>query len=202
MLLYYTTGACSLAPHIALREAGLSFELKKVDIHTKRLDDGGDFTQVNSKGYVPALQLSNGEILTEAPVILQYIADQKPESGLAPKAGTLERYRLEEWLNFTSSEIHKSFSPLFNPAASPDWKASGLAALARRFTWLDPQLKARTHLLGDRFTVADAYLFVTLSWSGHVGIDLGKWPSLAAYVGRIGGRPKVIEALRAEGLVK
>jgi glutathione S-transferase len=202
MQLYYYPGACSLAAHIVLREAGLTFELKKVDIHTKRIDGGGDFTQVNSKGYVPALKLESGEVLTEAPVILQYIADQKPDSGLAPKPGTIERYRLEEWLSFTSSEIHKSFSPLFNPAAAPDWKAGSTAALTRRLDWLGPQLKGRTHLLGDRFTAADAYLFVTLSWSSHVGVDLGKWPTLAAYVERIGHRPKVIEALRAEGLMK
>jgi len=202
MQLYYYPGACSLAPHISLREAGLPFELQKVDIHTKRIDGGGDYTQVNSKGYVPALKLTSGEVLTEVPVILQYIADQKPESGLAPKPGTIERYRLGEWLNFTSSEIHKSFSPLFNPTAAADWKAGSTAALTRRFDWLGPQLKGRTHLLGDRFTVADAYLFVTLSWSGHVGIDLGKWPSLGTYVQGIGRRPKVIEALRAEGLIK
>ena len=202
MQLYYYPGACSLAPHITLREAGLPFELQKVDIHTKRIDGGGDYTQVNSKGYVPALKLTSGEVLTEAPVILQYIADQKPESGLAPKPGTIERYRLEEWLNFTSSEIHKSFSPLFNPTAAADWKAGSTATLTRRFDWLGPQLKSRTHLLGDRFTVADAFLFVTLSWSGHAGIDLGKWPSLATYVQGISRRPKVIEALRAEGLIK
>lgn len=202
MQLYYSPGACSLAPHIVLREAGLTFELKKVDIHTKRIHGGGDFTQVNSKGYVPALKLASGEVLTEAPVILQYIADQKPESGLAPRPGTLERYRLEEWLNFTSSEIHKSFSPLFNPAAGPDWKAGSAAALKRRLDWLDPQLKDRAHLVGDRFTAADAFLFVTLSWSGHVGIELGNWPALPVYVERIGRRPKVIEALRAEGLMK
>lgn len=202
MQLYYFPGACSLAPHIALRETGQTFELKKVDIHAKRIEGGADYTQVNPKGYVPALKLASGEVLTEAPVILQYIADQKPDSGLAPKPGTLERYRLQEWLNFTSSEIHKSFSPLFNPATPPDWKAGATAALTRRLDWLDSQLKGRTHLLGDKFTAADAYLFVTLSWTGHVGMDLGKWPSLKAYVERIARRPKVIEALRAEGLMQ
>lgn len=202
MQLYYTPGACSLAPHIALREAGLSFGLKKVDIHTKRIEGGGDFTQVSSKGYVPALELSSGEILTEAPVILQYIADQKPDSGLAPKPGSIERYRVEEWLSFTSSEIHKSFTPLFIPTAGAQWKAGASGMLARRFDWLNTQLTGRTHLQGESFTVADAYLFVTLSWTGHVGIELGKWPALAAYVERIGRRPKVIEALRAEGLMK
>jgi glutathione S-transferase len=202
MQLYYYPGACSLAPHIVLREAGLPFELKKVDIHTSQIEGGGDFKQVNSKGYVPALKLTSGEVLTEAPVVLEYIADQKPESGLAPKPGTIERYRLAEWLNFTSSEIHKSFSPLFNPTAAADWKAGSAAALTRRLDWLGPQLNGRAYLLGDRFTAADAYLFVTLSWSGHVGIDLGKWPSLATYFQGIGRRPKVIEALRAERVTK
>jgi len=202
MQLYYYPGACSLAPHIALREAGLTFELKKVDLHTKQVDGGGDFTKVNSKGYVPALKLDSGEVLTEAPVILQYIADQKPDSGLAPKPGTLERYRVSEWLNFTSSEIHKSFAPLFNPAAAPEWKAGSTGVLTRRLEWVQSQLEDRTNLVGDRFTVADVFLFVTLSWSSYVGIELGKWPALAAYSERIGRRPKVTEALRAEGLLK
>ncbi|HUK02658.1 MAG TPA: glutathione transferase GstA [Steroidobacteraceae bacterium] len=202
MLLYYTPGACSLSPHIVLREAGLPFELKRVDIGTRKIDGGGDYLKVNPKGYVPALKLDSGEILTEGPAIVQYLADQRPESGLAPKAGTLERTRLQEWLNFISTEIHKSFSPLFNPAASADWKAGTTQNLTRRFDWLAPQLGSRTHLMGERFTVADAYLFVTLSWSGHVNIDLGKWPQLTSYVARIGARPKVIEALKAEGLLK
>lgn len=202
MQLYYYPGACSLAPHIALREAGLEFELKKVDIRTRKVEGGGDFMQVNSKGYVPALVLASGEVLTEAPVILEYIADRKPESGLAPRSGTIERYRVEEWLNFTSSEIHKSFTPLFMPGTGAEWKSGATGMLARRFDWLDKQLAGRTHLVGERFTVADAYLFVTLSWCGHVGIELGKWPALSAYAAGIGRRPKVIEALRAEGLMK
>lgn len=202
MQLYYSPGACSLAPHIVLREAGLSFELKKVDFRTKQIDGGGDFTQINGKGYVPALRLDSGEILTEGPVILQYIADRRPDSGLAPKAGTLERYRLEEWLAFVSSEIHKSFGTLFNPSLSADWKAGVTATLTKRLDWLDPQLRGRSHLLGDPFTAADAYLFTTLSWAPHVGIDLAKWPALASFTKRVAGRPKVIEALRAEGLVQ
>jgi glutathione S-transferase len=200
MLLYYTPGACSLSPHIALREAGLPFELKKVDFRTKQIEGGGDFTRVNPKWYVPALELDSGEILTEGPVVVQYIADQRPESGLAPKAGTLERYRLQEWLNFVSTEIHKSFSPLFNPNAAPDWKTGTTGNLVKRLDWLESRLQGATYLLGDRFTVADGYLFVTLSWSGHVGIDLARWPALAAYTGRVAARPKVKEALRAEGL--
>ncbi len=202
MQLYYSPGACSLSPHIALREAGLPFELKKVDIRTKKLEGGGDFTQINAKGYVPALRLDGGEVLTEGAVIVQYIADQRPASGLAPKPGTLERYRLEEWLAFVGSEIHKSFGPLFNPSISSDWRAGLTATLAKRFDWLDPQLRHRSYLLGESFTVADGYLFTVLGWARHVGIDLGKWPALAAYLQRIGGRPKVIEALRAEGLAQ
>jgi glutathione S-transferase len=201
MQLYYSPGTCALASHISLLEAGLPFELIRVDIHTKQIEGGGDFRQVNGKGYVPALKLASGEVLTEGPAIVQYVADQKPDSGLAPKAGTMDRYRLQEWLNFVSSEIHKSFSPLFNPQAAPEWKAGTTANLERRLDWLEPQLAARPYLLGDRFTVADAYLFTVLSWSGHVGIDLGKRPSLAGYVKRIGSRPKVVEALRQEGLI-
>jgi glutathione S-transferase len=200
MLLYYTPGACSLSPHIALREAGLPFELKKVDIRTKQIEGGGDFMQINSKGYVPALKLDSGEILTEGPVVTQYIADLRPESGLAPKAGTLERYRLAEWLNFISTEIHKSFSPLFNPNAAPEWKTGVTGNLVRRFDWLEPRLQGTSYLTGERFTVADCYLFATLGWSGHVGIELARWPALSAYVQRVAARPKVKEALRAEGL--
>lgn len=202
MQLYYTPGACSLSPHIALREAGLRFELKKVDIHTKQLEGGGDFTKINGKGYVPALKLDSGEILTEGPAIVQYIADQRPESGLAPKAGTLERYRLQEWLSFIGSEIHKPLGSLFNPSISADWKAGATALIAKRFDWLDPQLRDRSHLLGEPFTVADGYLFTTLGWTRYVGIDLAKWPRLARFTQHVGSRPKVIEALRAEGLLQ
>jgi glutathione S-transferase len=202
MLLYYVPGACSLSVDIALREAGLPFELKKVDIHTKQMEGGGDFLHVNSKGYVPALRLDGGAVLTEAAAILQYVADQRPQSGLAPKAGTLERYRLQEWLSFLSSEVHKSFSPLFNPALGADWKAGTTANLSKRLDWLDAHLRHQSHLLGDQFTVADALLYVMLNWAGHVGLDLARWPSLAAFHRRVGERPKVVEALRAEGLAK
>jgi len=202
MKLYYSPGACSLSPHIALLEAGLSAELVKVDTGAKTFAGGGDFWKVNGKGYVPALELPNGQVLTEGPAIVQYIADQKPDSGLAPKAGTLERYRLQEWLNFITSEIHKNFSPLFNKAASPEWKAGVTANLHKRFDWLATQLEGKSYLLGDRFTVADGYLFTVLGWAKHVGIDLNKWPALVAFQGRVASRPKVQEALKAEGLLK
>ncbi len=202
MKLYFSPGACSLSPHIVLREAGLAFDLVKVDLKSKKLADGGDYLQVNPKGYVPLLELDNGQRLSEGPAIVQYLADQKPETGLAPKAGTMERYRLQEWLNFLSSEVHKQFSPLFNPAASEDWKQAVRGNLARRFDWLAPQLAARPYLMGDRFTVADAYLFTLLNWCSFTGVDLGRWPALKEYHARVGARPKVREALKAEGLAK
>ncbi len=202
MKLYFSPGACSLSPHIVLREAGLAFDLVKVDLKSKKLADGGDYLQVNPKGYVPLLELDNGQRLSEGPAIVQYLADQKPETGLAPKAGTMERYHLQEWLNFLSSEVHKQFSPLFNPAASEDWKQAVRGNLARRFDWLAPQLAARPYLMGDRFTVADAYLFTLLNWCSFTGVDLGRWPALKEYHARVGARPKVREALKAEGLAK
>jgi glutathione S-transferase len=202
MKLYYSPGACSLSPHIVLREAGFPVELKKVDLANKTIEGGGDYLQVNPKGYVPTVELPNGEALTEGPAIVQYIADQNADSRLAPKAGTLERTRLQEWLNFITSEIHKSFSPLFNKTASADWKAGATANLTKRFDFLSSKLQGKKYLLGDQFTVADAYLFTTLSWSKYVNLDLSKWPVLVDYVARVGARPKVQEALKAEGLVK
>lgn len=202
MKLYFSPGACSLSPHIVAREAGIPLEMQKVDLKTKQMDGGGDYTQVNAKGYVPALRLDDGSLLTEGPAIVQYLADSKPESGLAPQAGTMERYRLQEWLNFISTEIHKQFSPLFNPQASADWKAAGQDNLARRFAWITQQLAGKTYLMGDRFTVADAYLFTVLNWCQWVEIDLAKWPVLKAYADRVAARPKVQEALKAEGLLK
>ena len=202
MKLYFSPGACSLSPHIVLREAGLAFDLVKVDLKSKKLADGGDYLQVNPKGYVPLLELDNGQRLSEGPAIVQYLADQKPETGLAPKAGTMERYRLQEWLNFLSSEVHKQFSPLFNPATSEDWKQAVRTNLARRFDWLAPQLASRPYLLGERFTAADAYLFTLLNWCSFTGVDLGRWPALKEYHARVGARPKVREALKAEGLAK
>ena len=202
MKLYYSPGACSLSPHIALREAGLPFDLVKVDTKTHTFDGGGDYYSVNGKGYVPVLELDSGERLTEGPAIVQYIADRKPESGLAPKAGTMERVRLQEWLNFLTSEIHKSFSPLFSADTPEDYKPVVRKKLAGRFDWLSKQLEGRQYLVGDHFTVADGYLFVLLGWANFVGMKLEDWPVLKAYRDNIAKRPSVKEALKAEGLAK
>jgi glutathione S-transferase len=201
MKLYFSPGACSLSPHIVLREAGLPFELEQVDLGSAKTLAGADYTRINPNGYVPALLLDDGDVLTEGPAIVQYLADRKPESRLAPQAGTLERYHLMEWLNFISSEIHKSFSPLFNPNAAEAWKNGARELLARRLDTLAKKLEGRPHLMGSLFTVADAYLFTVLRWGGHVGFDLGRWPVLTDYLARIGVRPKVQEALEAEGLI-
>ena len=201
MKLYYSPGACSLSPHIVLLEAGLNFTAEKVDLKSKKTETGADFTTVNSKGAVPALVMEDGKLLTEGAAIVQYVADQKPQSGLAPANGTLERYRLMELLNYIASEMHKGYSPLFNPAITPEAKAAAIAALDKKFTFLTAQLGDKPYLLGDTFTVADAYLFTVLSWSARVGVDLGTWPALAAYVARVKSRPKVQEALKAEGLL-
>ena len=202
MKLFFSPGACSLSPHIALLEAGLPFDKQRVDTKTKVMEGGGDFWAINSKGYVPFLQLDNGQYLSEGPAIVQYIADQKPESGLAPKAGTLERYRLQEWLNYITSEIHKGFGPLFDPSYSAEVKQAFKDKLGKRFDWLSKQLDGKNYLTGDTFTVADGYLFTTLNWGQWVGIDLANWPVLAAYHARVAARPKVQEALKAEGLIK
>jgi glutathione S-transferase len=202
MKLYYLSAACSLAAHIALREAGLKFELVKVDRRTKKAADGLDFNEVNPKGYVPALTLDDGEVLTENVAVLQYIADRNPAAKLAPPAGTMERYRLVEWLSFINSEVHKGFSPLFRDDAPEDVKQYTRKNLERRLDYLDRILGGRTFLMGEQFTVADAYLFVVASWGRHVNVDLGRWPALQRHVERVGQRPHVVEALKAEGLVK
>ena len=201
MKLYYSPGACSLSPHIVARELGLPIQLKKVNNKDKTVEGGGDYWKVNGKGYVPALELDNGEVLTEGPAIVQYLADQKPEAGLAPRAGSLERYRLQEWLNFVTSEIHKQFSPLFRPNTPDDYKTIARENLTKRFAWLDQQLAGKEYLLGNRFTVADAYLFTVLGWTVPMKIDLKQWPNVAAYVDRIRKRPKVKEAMQEEGLL-
>ena len=198
MKLYYMTGTCSLASNIALREAGLPFELVKVDRHTRRTADGGDYREVNPKGYVPALTLAGGETLTENVAVLQYIADQAPAAQLAPAAGTLERYRLVEWLAFINSELHKSFSPLFSQAAPEAAKEYALGNVTQRLELLQRLLGERTFLMGETFTVADAYLFVVLGWASYVKLDIGRWPELKRYFDRIRARPSVIEALRSE----
>jgi glutathione S-transferase len=202
MKLYYSPGACSLSPHIVSREAGIPLDLQKVSTKDKTMEGGGDYWQVNGKGYVPALKLDDGQLLTEGPAIVQYLADRKPESGLAPKNGTPERYRLQEWLNFITAEIHKGFSPLFRPTTPDEYKTISKENLAKRFDWLDQQLKGKDYLMGKTFTVADAYLFVVLGWTKPTGIDLARWPNLAAFHARVAARPKVKEAMVAEGLIK
>ena len=199
MKLYYLKGACSLASYISLCELGVKFDAAEIDRATKKTSDGEDFTQVNSKGYAPTLRLDNGQVLTENVAVLQYIADLKPEAKLAPPAGTLERTRLVEWLAFLNSEIHKNISPLFGQNHE-EVKKFAVANLTKRLDWLENQLGSRNYLMGDQFTVADAYLFVILGWFGHVGLDLGKWPKLQALRERVGKRPSVDQALRAEGL--
>lgn len=200
MKLYFAPGACSLAPHIVLREVAYRFDVERVDLAKKETASGEDYTGINPKGYVPALRLDDGEVLTEVAAILQYLADQKPESGLAPRPGTMERYRLMEWLNFVSSEIHKQFSPLFNPKITPEWKAHQLDVLGRRFDYLAGQLAGKPYLMGDAFTVADAHLFTVLNWSNFLQVDLGNWPRLQDYLTRVAARPAVQEAMSAEGL--
>lgn len=200
--LYFSPGACSLSPHIALREAGLPFTLEQVDLKEKKTKPGADFLAVNTKGQVPVLELESGERLTEGPAIVQYIADQAPASGLAPANGTLPRYHLQEWLNFVTSEIHKSFTPLFKPNTPDEYKKIAKENLAARFDHLDKRLAGRQYLLGDSFTVADAYCFTVVNWSRFHNIEVAKWPNLKAYMDRVAARPKVQEALKAEGLLK
>jgi glutathione S-transferase len=199
MKLYISTGACSMASNIALHEAGIQFELTKVDKRTKRVD-GVDFATINPKGYVPALRLDDGQVLTENVAVLQYIADLSPAAKLAPAAGTMERYRLQEWLSFINSELHKSFTPLFSSEATEDMKTYSRNYLAKRLSYLEGALGDKKYLMGDQFTVADAYLFTVLGWSSHVGVDIGA--KLKGYVDRVRARPHVIEAMTAEGLIK
>lgn len=202
MKLYYAPGACSLASHIALQESGLPFEIDKLNVPSKTTSAGEDYMQLNPKGYVPAIRLNDGSVLTEGAVILQYIADQKPDSGLAPKAGTRERYRLQEWLNFIGTEIHKSYGPLFNKTTTDDAKNSARILLSKRLAYVESQLANKPYLMGSSFTVADAYLFVTLSWSDHAGFDLGQFPRIKEYIAKIRIRPAVQAAMRAEGLIQ
>jgi glutathione S-transferase len=200
--LYYSPGACSLSPHILLRELGLPFDLEKVDTKAGKTEKGADFRAVNPKGYVPALQLDDGQVLTEGPAIVQYLADRKPEARLAPPAGSLERYRLAEWLNYITSELHKSVGSLFNKDMPDAWRKYTQDAIGKKFDHLTKQLEGKKYLMGDQLTVADVYLFVVLGWTRWVGIDLAKWPALTAYTGRIAERPAVQAALKAEGLTK
>ena len=199
MKLYYSPGACSFSPHIALREIGIDFELVKVDIKSgKVVADGSDFKSINPKGYVPFLQLDDGQTLSEGPAIVQYIADLKPEAGLAPRADSFERYRLQEWLGFINSEIHKSFGPLFNASASEDQKNNARANLSKRLNFVADHLAKNDYLLGAQFSVADAYLYTVLRWTRSTGIDLAPWPALSRFQERVGARPSVQAAKAAE----
>jgi glutathione S-transferase len=196
MKLYFSPGACSLHPHITLREAGVAFDLVRVDLRAHKLHDGSDFYAINPKGYVPVLEFDDGARLTEGAVIDQYVADRKPESKLLPAAGTMERYRAQEWLNFIASEVHKSFGPLFgNDEAA---KVAPRARLEKRFDFVAKTLESQPYLMGDTFTVADAYLYNMLRWTTSTGIDLGKWAALKAFFARVDARPAVQEALAAE----
>ncbi len=200
MKLFHAPGACSLSPHIVLRECGLPFTLEKVDIRAKKTEAGADFLAINAKGYVPALQFDDGSVLTEVPAILQFLADQVPDKKLAPANGTLERYRLQETLSFISSELHKGFAPLFNPALPEAAGQMTRERLAVRLGHADSLLAKQAFIAGDAFTVADTYLFTVLNWAGFTKVDLTPFPALRAYHARVAERPAVQEALKAEGL--
>jgi glutathione S-transferase len=199
MKLYYAPVACSLSPHIVAREAGIPLELESVDLGAKKTASGEDYRRVNPKGYVPALRLDDGSVLTEGPAIVQYLADRKPAAALAPHAGTIERYRLQEWLAFLNSEVHKTWGALFNPAAD---RGPVIEKLTPRLSYLESELKGRPYLLPSGFSVADAYLFTLLNWAGFTRVDLAPYPALVKYAERIRARPKVQEALDLEGLLK
>lgn len=200
MKLYYTPGACSLAPHIVMREAGIPVSLEKVNLRTGQFS-GGDFTKVNPKGYVPALELESGEILTEVAAVVQHLADLRPESGLIGTVGSIERARCVEWLVFTATELHKCVGPLWSPSTPDDARARVLEQLGKRLGYVDQQLDGRDYLLGSRLSVADAYLFNILSWMPLLKVELKPWPRVEAFMARMKARPKVLEALKAEGLL-
>jgi len=202
MKLYYMPGACSLASHIALHETGAEFEIEQVDTQTQKTETGEDFSAINPKGVVPALKLGNGEILTEGPAILQYIAGQNPAAGLAAEPDSMERTRVQEHLNYIASEFHKTFAPLFSPTASDEEKAAQKVVVGGKLDYVNNMLSdGRTYLVGNKFSVADAYLFVVANWTGVTGIDLSKWPHVADFVKRVSGREKVQAAMKAEGLL-
>lgn len=198
MKLYFAPGACSFSPHIVLRELGLPFDLVQVDLRSKATSDGRDFRTINPKGYVPTLELDDGRILTEGPAIVQYLADRKPEAGLAPANGSFERYQLQEWLNFISTEIHKQFSPLFNPATPDSVRQQQIEKLGGRFTEISAVLGKQDYLLASGFSVADAYLYTVLVWTRSLGINLAPWPALVRYMQRMEARPAVQAARLAE----
>ena len=202
MKLYYSPGACSLSPHIVLRESGLAFEPVLASLETHALADGTDYYGINPKGYVPLLELDNGERLSEGPAIVQYIADQVPAKNLAPANGTMARYRTQEWLNFITSELHKGIGGLFNPAMPEEAKVLMRARGSMRLKWVDAQLAGKQYLMGESFNVADAYLFTVVNWTKFVGIDISALANLGAFMARMAARPAVQEALKAEGLLK
>lgn len=200
--LYYSPGACSLASHIALREAGLPFEAIKVDGRTKIAASGESYWDVTPKGYVPALRLDDGAVLTEGTAILPYIADRNAAAGLAPAAGTLARYRMHEWLGYINSEVHKGFGPFFSPAATEQMKQAAREGLTKKLGFIQTELGTRSYLLGEQLSVADCYLFTILGWLRYAGLDIAQWPTLQAYHARIGARPATLGAMQAEGLIK
>lgn len=203
MKLYYKPGACSLASHIVLKEIGDDFEIESVDTDNQITESGDNFSKINPKGYVPALRLDDGKILTEGAAVLQYLADQNPEAGLAPESGTLERAHLQEHLNYTSTELHKAFGPLFSPSASDEEKQSAKENVGRKLDHFESIFNdERQYLLGNNFTVADAYFFVVSNWAIPTGIGLDKWPKIADFSTRVAGRENVQNAMRDEGLLK
>ena len=198
MKLYYAHGACSLSPHIVLREAGFDFDIEQVDLGTGKTATGIDFKSINPKGYVPALELDDGEILTEGAAIVQYLADQKPDANLAPPPGSLDRFRVGEWLIFVSSELHQGMEHLFNPAFPDDARTLVIARVEKRFDYLDDYFKDRSYLWNGAFTIADAYCFTVLGWTKYFDIDLGRWANLKRYSDGIAARPSVLAAVAAE----
>ena len=200
MKLYFSPGACSLSPHIVLRETGANFELEQVNNQEKKTKSGTDYWTVNPKGQVPCLELDNGEKLTEGPVIVQYLADRNAASSLAGAAGTMERYRIQEWLNFIGTELHKTYGPMFRPTTPDAFKDLSRENVGKRLDWVDKQLAGKQYLMGDKFSVADAYMFTVLRWSPRVNIDTAKWANIKSYMERVAARPKVQDALKAEGL--
>jgi glutathione S-transferase len=202
MKLYYAPGACSMAPHIVAREAGIPVDLIKVDIPNKKTADGGDYWKINPKGYVPTLQLDDGQVITEVGVICQYLSDQKPETGLVPKMGTMARYHQMEALNFAATEVHKQIGAMFNPKMTAEMKEVQAGTIGRRLDALEKMLEGKNYIMGEQFSAADAYLFTVLNWTNVIKFDTSKWPNIQAFMARIGARPKVQETMKAEGLIK
>ncbi|MFJ4067687.1 glutathione transferase GstA [Pseudomonas sp. NPDC089996] len=201
MKLFYSPGACSLSPHIVLNELDLPCTVEKVDLKNHTTASGADYYTINAKGYVPALQLDNGEVLTEGPAIVQYLADQKPQANLLPPAGSLERARVQEWLNFIGTEVHKTLAALFNPAISPEAKSKTIDTFGKRLGFVEKALQGKDYLTGQHFSVADAYLFTIVNWAPMLGVDLSPWPTVVQFQKRVASRPAVQKTLQAEGLI-